>query len=178
MDALELIGRACVILRQRGVPLPILVGGAVVEFDTGSRITSGDFDFVTAHEDAFAEALLAVGFLRENRRGRLKRGFYHPGMVIGVEIVSGQYFEGQADRGRVRILALDDGEVCMAPTEDMIADRLGQWEASRRRDGELLVQATALYQLAESLDEDYLEHRIRQETAGTFGIDVLRSPGP
>jgi len=173
--ALNLLARACTLVRQAGHPLPILVGGAVVEFDTGGQITSGDFDFVAAADEAFAEALLTVGFLREDRRGRLRKGFYHPEIGIGVEMVSGTYFDGQADRGRVRILALENGEICMAPTEELIADRIGQWEASRRRDHELLAQAAALYGLAASLDDDYLDRRIRQETAGALGLNILRS---
>jgi hypothetical protein len=173
--ALELLARACAMLKKANVPLPILVGGAVVEFDTAGQITSGDFDFVAAADEAFAVVLLAVGFLREDRRGRLRNGFYHPEIGIGVEMVSGGYFDGQADRTRIRLVELENGEICMAPTEELIADRIGQWEASRRRDHELLAQAAALYGLAEALDEHYLDTRIRQETAGTIGIETLRS---
>ncbi|WP_149539515.1 hypothetical protein [Siccirubricoccus phaeus] len=41
--ALNLLARACALMARGGHPLPILVGGAVVEFDTGSQITSGRF---------------------------------------------------------------------------------------------------------------------------------------
>ncbi|MCO6417559.1 hypothetical protein JYK14_15520 [Siccirubricoccus sp. KC 17139] len=35
--ALNLLAQACTMVKQEGHPLPILVGGAVVEFDTGSQ---------------------------------------------------------------------------------------------------------------------------------------------
>lgn len=49
-------------------------------------------------------------------------------------------------------------------------DRLGQWVASNRRDGELLVQAKTMFALASSLAEDYLDQRIRQDTAGALTL--------
>jgi hypothetical protein len=139
------------------VPLPIPVGGAVVEFDTASQIHSGDFDLVTVDEQAVGEALLAVGFQREKRPGWKKGGFDHPTLPIGVEFVSGGYFDGRADRARLRLLALAEGEVALAPTEDLSAYRIGQWIASDRRDEEMLAQAVALFLLAEALDHAYLD---------------------
>lgn len=75
---------------------------------------------------ALSAALLPVGFRREDRQGRLLRGFHHPDLIIGVEMVSGAYFDGSADRRRIRIVELASGEVWAAPTEDLIADRVGQ----------------------------------------------------
>jgi hypothetical protein len=53
-----------------GDPPPILVGGAVVEFDTLGAMTSGDLDLVYANDSALDRALRAVGFYREDRPGR------------------------------------------------------------------------------------------------------------
>jgi hypothetical protein len=75
------------------------------------------------------------------------------------------------------VVALADGEVLMAPTEDLIADRLGQWIGSVRRDEEMLLQARTLMDLAEGLAEEYLDARIRQETAGTLSLSEFRSLG-
>lgn len=173
--ALELLAQACGLMRAAGAPLPILVGGAVVEFDTGGAIVSGDFDFAGGDDAGFRAAMLAVGFVQEDRRGRLLRGYYHPDLLIGVELVSGDYFDGRADRQRVRIIELASGEVLAAATEDLIADRLGQWIASRRRDEELLHQALAMARMSEDLDMDYLITRVMQETAGELTPDDLRS---
>lgn len=178
INALTLLARACAMLKQRGLPLPILVGGAVVEFDTAGQIHSGDFDLVSVADGELSEALLAVGFLKEGRPGIKRGGFYHPTLPIGVEFVSGGYFEGQADRQRIRVIPFAEGEVLMAATEDLIADRLGQWIASDRRDTELLIQAQAMFNIAESIATDYLDQRIRQDTAGNLSLAEFLSLGP
>lgn len=176
--ALELLARACTALQRRGVPLPVLVGGAVVEFDTGSGIATGDFDLVTPHQEEVEAALLEVGFLQEDRAGWKRGGLYHPDHAIGVEFVSGQYFDGLGDRSRIRLITLDAGVVPVASTEDLIADRMGQWEASGRKDAAMLHQAAALLALAEAPDEAYLDRRIREETAGGADLVLLRTLSP
>jgi hypothetical protein len=176
--ALTLLARACAILSHRGQPLPILVGGAVVEFDTAGQIHSGDFDLVTVAETELREALLAVGFIKEDRRNMKRGGFYHPILPIGVEFVSGGYFEGHADRQRIRVIPFPEGEILMAATEDLIADRLGQWVASGRRDSELLIQAQAMIQVAENVATEYLDRRIRQDTVGELTLAEFLALGP
>lgn len=171
--ALEKIAQACSIMKGRQQVLPILVGGAVVEFDTGSAIASGDFDFVADDAEGFASALLAVGFRREDRQGRLLRGFHHPDLLIGVEIVSGGYFDGFADRQRIRIVELASGEVWAASTEDLIADRIGQWLANSA-DKSVLLQALTLLDLGNLLDTAYLDRRIRDETNGELDLADVR----
>ena len=176
--ALNLLARASAILKRRGLPLPILVGGAVVEFDTAGQIHSGDFDLVSIADAELSEALLAVGFIKEDRPGIKRGGFYHPTLPIGVEFVSGGYFEGQADRQRIRVIPFRDGEVLMAATEDVIADRLGQWVASGRLDSELLLQAQAMIRVAESIADEYLDQRIRQDTVGAMTLAEFLALGP
>lgn len=172
VEALTKLGEVCALMKARQQPLPVLVGGAVVEFDTGSAIASGDFDLVAEDEDATAAALLAVGFRREDRQGRLLRGFYHPNLLIAVEMVGGGYFDGRADRRRVRVLDLGSVEILAAPTEDLIADRIGQWMANPA-DKTLLNQALTLIGLAESLDIPYLDRRISDETNGEFDVAAV-----
>ena len=58
----------------------------------------------------------------------------------------------------------------MATTEDLIADRLGQWFGSGRQDEEMLEQARTLFLLAETLDHAYLDQRIRQDCIGRFAL--------
>ncbi len=60
----------------------------------------------------------------------------------------------------------------------MIADRAGQFNASGLRDRAMLSQAIALYQIAKAglistVDEGYLDRRIREETAGDLDLRWL-----
>ena len=71
VEALTLLARASAAVRAEGHSAPILVGGAVVEFDTGSQIVSGDFDFVSTDDEPFARALVKLGF--EQGEGRSRR---------------------------------------------------------------------------------------------------------
>src|SRR5688572_9363723 len=96
VEALHLLASAIEKLRHSGAALPILVGGAAVEFYTGGSVTTGDFDLVAPDQDATENALVEVGFRREDRPGHLSRGLYHPQLNIGVEVVSGRFFDGLA----------------------------------------------------------------------------------
>jgi hypothetical protein len=95
-----------------------------------------------------------------------------------VEVVSGSLFEGRSDLNRVLLVDIAEGKaVAIAPIEDLIADRMGQYVSTASRVPEMLDQATKLLLLADSLDETYLERRIREETLGELGLEVLRSRG-
>jgi len=54
----------------------------------------------------------------------------------------------------------------------MIAERMGQHASGSAPD--MLDQAMKLLHLYPNLDRDYLEHRIRTETAGDHGIDDIQ----
>ena len=172
--ALGLIAEAFDMVKAAGYARPVLVGGAAVEFYTASAIVSGDFDIVSSAPTPLENALLAVGFVREDRRGRLLRGFYHPVSLIGVEIVSGQLFDGRADRNRMIIVKVDGHKVQLPALEDMIADRLGQYASNPRGRTDMLNQAIALYVLAEDIDEAYLDRRLREETSGDYDLEFLK----
>jgi hypothetical protein len=175
VGALTLLAKACDDLARNGYERPVLVGGGAVEFHTGGDIVSGDFDFVTAEQRAFEQALVSYGFRRENRAGRLLRGLYHPELGLGVEVVGGQLFDGLSDVRRVQLVEIIDGKaVAIAPIEDLIADRMGQYLSTPNHVPEMLDQAVKLFQLADRLDEAYLDKRIRDETGGELGLANLR----
>lgn len=177
VQAVEILARVCRMTAGAGdaPDPPILVGGAVIEFDTGGQFMSGDFDFVTSSDTRFISALKHFGFVPDGRPGVLQRpgGWHHPTHCIGVDMVSGQLFDGRTDRGRLRMIATPDGEIHIPPTEDMIADRIGRWEASDRKDQAMRAQARVMFLLAETLDHAYLDLRIKQETAGAATLQTL-----
>jgi hypothetical protein len=166
LEAMKVIARVFDHYEARTQFRPILVGGAAVEYYTGGDIVSGGFDVIAPDEPAFSEAMLANGFQRENRPGHVLRGWYHDALEIGVELVSGPLFEGRTDHSRIPVVLVEGSpRVRIPPIEDLIADRLAQFEASDRRDQEMLNQAHLLFQLAEDVDSAYLERRISEEGA-------------
>ncbi|HET9638667.1 MAG TPA: hypothetical protein VFP12_05635 [Allosphingosinicella sp.] len=172
-QALRLFGRLSEAMNARGLTAPILVGGAAVEIYSMGRISTGDFDIVTPWQAEFEEELQRIGFVRPAGKGRATRGWVHPDLALGFEIVSGSLLDGAADHHRVRLINLDtDGSAAIISLEDMIADRVGQYASGTAP--EMLDQARRLYELHKDADLDYMEKRIRHESAGDYGIDDLQ----
>jgi hypothetical protein len=92
--ALRLFARASALHIKKGYDAPILVGGGAVELFTGSAVVTGDFDIVTARQQAFEEALMQLGFVRPSGAGKAMRGFVHPDLMLGFEVVSSTYWMG------------------------------------------------------------------------------------
>ena len=178
LAALDLLAKASALMLADGRSPPVLVGGAVVEFDTLGAITSGDLDLVSADDIALERALTAVGFRREYRPGRRLGGFFHPDIPIAVDCVSARYYDGLGDRTRIRLIGMPSGEVMMAPIEEIIIDRYEQWEASDRRDADLADQLRALMALAVRLDETYVKRRIVQDIGSEPDFAALTNPSP
>jgi hypothetical protein len=177
LEALRVLSRAFDIAEKRGAPRPVIVGGGAVEFYTGGEITSGDFDLVAVGEEIIGEALLEVGFRREDRRGVRLGGFYHPDLLIGVEFVTGPLFDGRTDMNRLRLVIVDEEEnarVILPPPEDLIADRLGQYTSDPKGRDDMLEQARLLVLLAEDLDLNYLRRRVVEEGADAELVERLR----
>lgn len=65
-----------------------------------------------------------------------------------------------------------DGTAAIISVEDMIADRMGQFGSGTAPD--MLDQAKKLFSLHADADLDYLESRIRHESAGEYGVENLR----
>jgi hypothetical protein len=153
LAALRLLGMAMEEVAAAGHQRPVLVGGAALELWTAGQYVSHDLDLVVVDPAPIEVALIARGFRREDRRGHLLRGLYHPELEIGVECVSGALFDGRADRRFLRMIRIDEGSVVQViPVEDVIADRLGQYCSNRKASADLLRQAVLAYRLAADLD--------------------------
>jgi hypothetical protein len=161
-------------LDARGFRPPILVGGAAVELYTQSAINTGDFDLVTAQQPELEAVLIEHGFVRPAGPGVATRGWIHPELALGFEVVGSRLLDGLADRDMVRIITIDDhGDIAVIAIEDVIADRMGQYASGTAH--EMLGQARALFRLSQRLDHDYMERRIREETAQAYGIPDLQT---
>jgi len=175
LAALELLGRVCEKYRiQTGAPA-YLVGGAAVAIMTAGAFPSFDFDLVVASDDAFEAVLFAHGFRREDRAGRLRFGYYHPDhLAFGWQLVTGPLFEGRTDKTRaIRFEITDESAVTFPPFEDLIADRLGQYEANKV-DTSRLDQARLLFQMAKNIDMDYLIRRVADEGSNAANLGARK----
>jgi hypothetical protein len=171
--ALRLFARVSEAMKVRGLAPPIIVGGAAVEYYTLSAITTGDFDISTPWQEAFEEELRQIGFVRPSGPGLATRGWIHPTLALGFEVVSSALLEGMADRERVRMVRMgEDGMAAFVALEDIVADRMGQYASGTAPD--MLGQARALFTLFPDADLAYMEQRIRYETGGDYGIDALK----
>jgi hypothetical protein len=168
--ALRLFGRASEAMHERGFQRPILVGGAAAELYSLSTVTTGDFDICTLRQEEFEEELGKLGFVRPSGAGAMLKGLIHPDLKLGFEVVAEVPMDGNVDAAHVRLVE-PIGETALfrvISVEDLIADRMGQYasgSAPDRRD-----QARLLLALNSSVDRDYLERRIREESMGDYGI--------
>jgi hypothetical protein len=119
---------------------------------------------VTSDPAPLEAALIARGFRREDRKGWIARGLYHPEMDIGIEFVSGALFDGLADRNRIVLVRLDaEAAIRVIPPEDAIADRLGQYSSNPAAEGRQRELAAMVFRLASPCDLAYLLRRAREE---------------
>jgi hypothetical protein len=164
LTVLEHLGRAFATYKRETAADPILVGGAATALRTDGAFMSADFDVIATDNEAFARAMTQAGFIAEGGIGHLASGFRHsdhPDYVV--EQVSGPLFDGLADKQRMVRLTTDGGTILLPAIEDLIADRLGQHAVASRSDTSRLLQAKALFAMAESIDRHYLCRRILEE---------------
>jgi hypothetical protein len=174
LEALRLLARVSEAMAERGLPRPVLVGGAAAEFYTGSVLMTGDLDVTSPAQPELEEELQRLGFVRPSGPGRSLRGWVHPGLGLGFEVVGNSPFGGGIDQSRLRLVA-PIGETArfrIISVEDMIADRMGQYASGSAP--EMREQARVLLDLYPDLDRDYLERRIREESLGGHGIEDIQ----
>ncbi len=160
-------------LRRGGQPRPILVGGAAVEYWTGSMVATGDFDLCSPAQEELEVALREHGFVRPAGPGRATRGWIHPDLGFGFEIVGRVPLDGAVAPDRLILIddIAPDASFAILSVEDLIADRMGQYASGTARDR--IDQARTLLSLHPNVDRSYLDRRIRHESAGEYGIDDI-----
>lgn len=173
LDALRMLARLSEALAQRELPRPVLVGGGAVEFYTGSAVMTGDIDVTSPVQPELEEELRKLGFVRPTGPGKSTRGWVHPDLGLGFEVVGNMPMGGTVPRSALVITEAVPGEpeMVLLSVEDMIADRMGQYASGTAR--EMLGQARELYALPIKFDHAYLDRRIREESVGDYGIEDL-----
>lgn len=171
--ALRLFAQVSEAMVARGLSRPVLVGGAAVELYSVSAIATGDFDIATPRQAEFEAELRSHGFIRPSGAGIATRGWIHPELALGFEVVASTLLDGLADAARVRLIDVGDaGRIALIALEDIIADRMGQYASGTARD--MLAQARALFQLYPDADMTYMDRRIKEESCGEYGVETLR----
>ena len=175
LAALGKLAEVCEALRRRGLPRPILVGGAAVEYYSASAVMTGDVDITSPVQQEVEEELHRLGFRKLDGIGHTPLGWVHPTLGLGFEVVASTPMGGTVDYRRILLVeALGEGPAfAIIPVEDLIADRMGQYASGSAP--EMLEQARTLFALQADLDMEYLERRIRTETINDYGIDALRT---
>ena len=172
--ALKLLAQVSDVMEKRGLSRPILVGGAAAEFWSTSALTTGDFDLCTPWQDELETELLKFGFVKPQGVGQLLKGWVHPDLKLGFEVVANVPMDGNVDAAHIRLVQ-PMGESALfrvISVEDLIADRMGQFASGTARDR--LDQARVLLALHPDADFDYLERRIREESSGDYGIAYIQ----
>lgn len=173
IEALRLLARLSEAMDRRGLPRPVLVGGGAVEFYSGTAVMTGDIDVTSPVQPELEEELQSLGFIRPSGPGRSLRGWIHPDLALGFEVVGSSTLGGGIDPARLRLVA-PVGETALfriISVEDLIADRMGQYASGSAP--EMLGQARILLGLYPDLDRAYLDRRIRRETLGDYGAEAL-----
>ena len=171
--ALRLLARVSEAMHERGVQRPVLVGGAAAEFYSVSALTTGDFDLCAIREDMLAEEMERAGFVRPSGHGAMLKGWIHPALKLGFEVVAKVPMDGNVDAAHIRLVR-PEGETALfriVSVEDLIADRVGQYASGSAPDR--LEQARILLALHSDADRAYLERRIREESAGEYGVEDI-----
>ncbi|MDE2405501.1 MAG: hypothetical protein KGM17_12615 [Sphingomonadales bacterium] len=171
--ALRLLARVSEAMHQRGFQRPVLVGGAAAEFYTVSALTTGDFDLCVIREDALAEEMARSGFVRPSGPGAMLKGWVHPELRLGFEVVAEVPMDGNVDAAHICLVQpeSESGRFRIISVEDLIADRMGQYASGAAPDR--IGQARILLALHPDMDCDYLERRIREESGGEYGIEDI-----
>jgi hypothetical protein len=172
--ALRTLARISRAMDDAGYRPPILVGGAAVEIYSQGTLNTGDFDLSCGRQDILEAVMQEHGFVRPTGAGVATRGWIHPDLKLGFECVTDTLLDGMASRDMVQDISFSpDGTVELLAPEDIIADRMGQYESGAAP--EMLGQARALFTLCEGLDMHYMERRIFEETAGSYGLQDLQA---
>ena len=171
--ALQLLARVSEAMVARALPRPILVGGAAVEFYSGSAMSTGDFDLCSPVQAELEEEMQRLGFIKPSGPGMATRGWIHPDLRLGYEIVARVPMDGSVDPAHILLVEeIAPGQsFAIISVEDLIADRMGQYASGTARDR--LDQARALFRLHPDVDRAYLDRRIREESQGDHGIEDL-----
>eukprot|EP01037_Dinobryon_pediforme_P016781 gene16781-16962_t len=180
--ALEKLAEISSAMDELDLKPPILVGGGAVELYTQGAVNTGDFDLVSTQQTALETIMMKHGFIRPSGPGISTRGWIHPDLKLGFEVVGSRLLDGYADTSLLQMIEVEaHGTVAVISVEDLIADRMGQYASGAARD--MLGQAKALMAFKtlkttrEAISLATLGKRIAERRLVVGAVDVPRNEG-
>ena len=134
---------------------------------------TGDIDLVTPIQPEVEAEMQRHGFVKPSGPQQLTRGWVHPGLGLGFEIVGSSPLDGAVDTAHIALIENfgEGARFAIIAVEDLIADRMGQFASGAAP--AMRAQARELLALHPDADLGYLEERVRYETAGDFGVEDI-----
>lgn len=173
--ALRLFAQISEAMHIKDLPRPVLVGGAAAELYSTSALTTGDFDICTPCQPELETEMQHHGFIRPSGAGSMLKGWIHPELKLGFEVVANIPMDGNVDKAHIRLVQ-PIGETALfrvISVEDLIADRMGQFASGTARDR--IDQARLLLRLHPDAEMTYLDQRIREESGGDYALKDIQS---
>ncbi len=142
-------------LKEKGLPLPIIVGGSAVEIYTGAFYVSGDIDIVFPYRKEFEQIIMDTGLFEKQGKN-----FISKELGIYVEIVDDQ-LAGSYEK--VNTIQIDkESEIKVIGIEDLIIDRLNScvhWNS----ESDCELAEVLIKEFEGKLDINYLKKRSKEE---------------
>ncbi|MGK6317987.1 hypothetical protein [Sphingomonas sp. DT-204] len=104
LNALTLLAQVSEAMHRRGLPRPILVGGAAAEYFSGSAVMTGDVDITSPVQPELEQELARLGFEKPEGLGHTPLGWVHPDLRLGFEVVASTPLDGTVDPQRLLLV--------------------------------------------------------------------------
>jgi predicted nucleotidyltransferase len=154
-------------LKETGV-MPVIVGGAAVEFYTAGGYSTVDIDIVAEPTETFAKVMTDLGFTKAGRF------WSRPGLDEAVESPTGPL---AGDAQRVTRVEIGELSAYVIGVEDLIVDRLNAYVHWRsEEDGRWTRRLIAACR--NDLDLGYLRKRADEEQTAEALSRLLSEAGP
>lgn len=153
-------------LKDTGV-IPVIVGGAAVEFYTAGGYSTVDIDLIAGPTETFSQAMTDLGFTKTGRF------WSKPGLDEALESPTGPL---AGDVSRLVRVEIDDLEAYVIGVEDLIIDRLNAYVHWRsEEDGRWVRRLVQGHR--DDLDLHYLRARAAEERTAQALSSVLSESG-
>ncbi|ACO04494.1 MAG TPA: hypothetical protein DEP48_05300 [Persephonella sp.] len=142
-------------LKEKNIPLPVIVGGSALEIYTGGFYLTGDIDLVSPYRDEIEKVILDTGYFRKSGKNLISEK-----LGLFVEIVD-EKLAGSMEK--TNIIKIDENlDIRVIGLEDLIIDRLNacvHWKSySDCEWAEVLIE-----EFKDKIDLKYLKERAKEE---------------